>query len=211
MQNFDIEIHILRGRTTSGWQTAKNSVTDIGAEIKTIRNIGKTILEGRMAAYFNGKTEFVSYVDDDDVSYLNASHLEKMIEMAADRPVFSNSRKNQAILPGMITDFELNPIYVKKWDLLSEVAGIIKPHQTIVMKRSVAKEMFTAAANFITVKKLDPNCIDFVLRTFISKKYGWNYYPEVTYQWNLAKDSTCVELNKVLDYKKIRHQIIHNV
>jgi hypothetical protein len=145
-----------------------------------IDNRDKSILYGRQKGYETADSFFISFIDDDDISKLTSEHVKQITDNYT-TPVYTNSYrvdKNQRTL--------LTPSTFKKWSLDAEKNRITKPHQTMVIKTETAVEFTRLSIKLINMKKWPESIFDYVFRILISFELGWDYFPEVTYDWMIC-------------------------
>ena len=164
-----------------------------GEAVRQIDNRGHSVLYGRIKAYSQTDAELVSFIDDDDYSLLTSVHLEA-IKLLNKDALFTNSlfKTYKSWIP-------LCHRRVVKYKKLYEDQSMLCPHQTIVLRRTLALELLKEVQQLIKDKGWCENSADYVLRKLISHKELRFYYPEVTYKWvnqNNGLHTTQVSLNQ---------------
>lgn len=190
-----IQIHVLNTRDTNTIEQNKRHLKSIGIDLHILNNRGLSVQEGRIKGFQLGAEDYVSFIDDDDISLLQANHVRDIVSLNKDA-IYTNNNflLNNKFHPGTFS-------FVKEWSLTNEVNKLTKPHQTIVYKRDYAQKLAKRAKELISNKGWPQNTFDYVSRALVSLDQNWYYYPEVTYQWNnnthgLHKDSIYLSLNK---------------
>lgn len=148
-----------------------------------IDNRGKSVQYGRVKAYNLCQTEYVSYIDDDDISYLTGDHVSIMTDSYV-KPCFTNSLRINRDERSLLVSSGIT-----YWSLELEKNRKIKPHQTMIIKTDTAIVMSKIAIKLIKHRGWSENSFDYVLRALISLEIGWTYHPLVTYSWQLSPDS----------------------
>lgn len=175
-----IGIHVLNSRVnvTTGVESLI-ACASAGYFYRVVNNRGKDILHGRTIGYNETDSKYVSFVDDDDETMLTKEHVQEII--LRDKPaLFTNS----VTVDKEIEKVQVSPVF-RKWNIHSEKSGYIRPHQTIVYQKDVALDLLKATKDIIKNNHWDPNDCDVVMRMLASVLYGWDYFPEVTYRWNV--------------------------
>lgn len=172
-----INFHMLVTRDINTFEANNNFLRLAGQELKAIDNRGKSVLYGRTKAYNETDDSHVSFIDDDDFTMLNKRHIEEIIALDKDA-LFTNSLfvTYKAWIPLCNTSITE---YKKRYEDVSDLC----PHQTIVLKRTLALDLLKEVSDILKQKGWCENTADYVLRLLISKKELWYYYPEITYKW----------------------------
>lgn len=147
-----------------------------------IDNRSKSILYGRQKGFETASSSFISFIDDDDMSRLTSDHVKQIIENYK-QPVYTNSYRVDNSQKTLLTNSKFT-----KWSLDAEKKRITKPHQTMVIKTETAVEITKMSLKLISIKKWPDSIFDYVFRILISFELGWDYFPEVTYDWIIGQD-----------------------
>jgi hypothetical protein len=150
---------------------------------KVIDNRGKSVAYGRQKGYEEADSCFISFIDDDDISRLTGDQVARML-LNYKKPVYTNSLK--------ISNKEricLTNENIKSWSLINECKRKTKPHQTMILKKETALEFSNLTLRLLKFKKWPENTFDYVFRSLISLELGWDYFPEITYEWHIGGDS----------------------
>lgn len=172
-----IDFHMLVTRDINTFEANNNFLRLAEQDLRTIDNRGKSVLYGRTKAYSETDDSHVSFIDDDDFTILNKRHIEEIIALDKDA-LFTNSLfvTYKAWIPLCNTSITE---YKKRYEDISDLC----PHQTIVLKRTLALDLLKEVSDILKQKGWCENTADYVLRLLISKKELWYYYPEITYKW----------------------------
>lgn len=179
-----LEIHILRSRPAGRvLSDCLSSAAKTGAGIRVIDNVGRSIAYGREKAYSECESEYVSFLDDDDLSLLTPPVAKRLCGL--DLPaVFTNGvvtfrgDKTCKVLPT-----------VKAWTLDLERRRMCRPHPTIIYKADFARDLVRESLDLMRSMGWAENTFDYVMRAVVSNTIGWHYDPAITYQWNIGADS----------------------
>lgn len=191
-----IDFHMLVTRDVNTFEANSNFLHLAGQTLRQIDNRGRSVLYGRLKAYSESDSSHVSFIDDDDFTMLNKRHVEDIIALNKDA-LFTNSLfvTYKAWIPLCNTSITE---YRKQHENVSDLC----PHQTIVLKRSLALELLNEVSVLLKQKGWSENSADFVLRKLISHKELWHYYPEITYKW--VNQSNGLHTTQVSLYNEIR-------
>ena len=174
-------------------ETNSTYLATCGLKLRPINNRGKSVLYGRIKAYNETNANLVSYINDDDYSMLTKDSIE-FIRVLNKDALFTNSlfKTYKAWIPLCSTNILE---YKKEY----EDRSLLCPHQTIVLRRTLAIDLLKETQELIKSKDWDENSCDFVLRNIVTNKNLWYYYPEITYKWvnqNNGLHTTQVSLNQ---------------
>jgi hypothetical protein len=158
---------------------------------------------GRLKGYNECASEYVSFIDDDDISTLSSVCLNMMIEQYG-RPIYTNSIKVVDKKTSLVTHSS-----VLSWSFQLEKQKKTKPHQTMIVKTTTALEISKLTCKLIKYKKWPENCFDYVYRVLISLELGWDYYPIITYEWRVSKDS--LHIKDMIFYIEISNYFFQHV
>lgn len=173
-----IDFHILCTRDINTVDVNKAHLQSLDIDLRVCHNKGYSILHGRSKAYNETDKEFVSFIDDDDVTLLSKRHVEDLIALNKDA-AYTNGYlflKDKKV--------KTTPKFVKEWSFRNEVDRLTSPHETIVYRREYINRISLAAIDLIKKKGWSENTYDYVCRALVSLDNNWYYYPEITYQWN---------------------------
>lgn len=174
----DITIFVLKTRENNTIEQNKQHFLDNGIDLKVIDNSKKSVLHGRLKAYEECDTSFVSFIDDDDISLLTKEHITKYIELNK-VAMYTNSYKQTRLGKMPLTIPTL-----KEWSLASELDNKTKPHQSIIYRTQFAKDLVREAAALTHKHSWSMNTCDYIMRAIVSTEMQWHYEPDLTYIWD---------------------------
>lgn len=174
----DITIFVLKSRENNTIEQNRQHFLNNGIELKVIDNHKKSVLYGRLKAYEECETSFVSFIDDDDISLLTKEQIEKYIALNK-AAMYTNSYKQTRL-----GKFPLTIPTLKEWSLASELSNKTKPHQTIVYQTEFAKQLVREASRLTHKHTWSMNTCDYIMRAIVSTDMGWHYEPDLTYVWD---------------------------
>lgn len=188
-----IDFHMLVTRDVNTYEANSVYLATSGETVRQIDNRDRSVLYGRIKAYSETDAELVSFIDDDDYSLLTSAHLEAIKSLNKDA-LFTNSlfKTYKSWIP-------LCNSTVTEYKKLYEDNSMLCPHQTIVLRRTLALDLLRETEQLIKDKSWCTNATDYILRNLISNKDLWYYYPEITYKWvnqNNGLHTTQVSLNQ---------------
>lgn len=172
-----IDFHMLVTRDLNTFETNSVYLSTCDETLRHVDNRCHSVFYGRTKAYNETDSELVSFIDDDDYTMLTRQHLE-VIKLMNKDALFTNSlfKAYKAWMPLCNTK-------VVKYKKLYEEHSMLCPHQTIVLRRTLALDLLKEVGSLLKEKDWCENTTDYVLRNLISAKELWTYYPEITYKW----------------------------
>jgi glycosyltransferase involved in cell wall biosynthesis len=141
----------------------------------------------RNYAYQNCKSEYCSYVDDDDTILVTSKGLRKLLSVYTNQPIFTNSEL--AIGDRVIK--LLNDNTINFWSLDKELLGEINTHQLTIFKTSFIQKLSKLTLDFMVKQNIDLNLFDYFIRIFVSLSVGWNYQTMVSYRYDVELGFSC--------------------
>lgn len=174
--DYKLHIHILQSR--SNISDCIFSLDESKCSYTIINNFDKGIMSGRLIGFEQSDSEFVSFVDDDDQTLLNPDIIYSLTQL--NKPaLFTNSLM---ISPTGRSNYQV-PISINNWTLHLEKRGYIRPHQTIIYRRDILKDLIKDTCNLIYENNWSENDFDIIMRFLVSANIGWHYEPIITYKW----------------------------
>jgi glycosyltransferase involved in cell wall biosynthesis len=139
---------------------------------------GKSVIDNRIAGFSTGNSEWVSYIDYDDIIFENS--FAKLLD-------FANANGHDAVFGNSIVERagDKDIMFVKPKPKAMLMYGYTGVHQLYLVKRDIVEKSLQLAKNAVE----NPAIFDYALTCAIAMHTDWHFLNELTYRWRIRENS----------------------